>query len=302
MTRAYAPLLLTLAGIWGASYLFIKVGVRDFEPTFFIDMRLLIGGLLLFGLLAAREGARNAVAGIRDAWREGLVFGTINGALPFTLIAWGETHIDSGVAAVANASVPIFVALLAVKVNPSERSSGLKLAGICIGLVGVGILTGLHPEGGWAVLGTLAVVLASVSYAAGGLYGQRAVGRVSGPVIATASLLYGFVVLLPLALVQHPHETPGWKPIASLLSLAVGGTAIGQLILFRMLRLFGAAKVSLVTYLMPVTAIVYGAAILDEPLRATMLGGLALILGGVALGSGAWRPARRSEPAVEPVP
>ncbi|HZO63009.1 MAG TPA: EamA family transporter, partial [Gaiellaceae bacterium] len=186
MSRRYGPLVLVLGAIWGASYLFIKVGVRDFEPTFFIDMRLLIGGILLFGFLAVREGARSALVGIRDAWREGLVFGVINGALPFTLIAWGETHIDSGVAAVANASVPIFVVLLAIKLNPGERSSGLKLVGICLGLAGVGVLAGVHPEGGgWAVLGTLAVVLASVSYAAGGLYGQRAVGRVSGPVIAT---------------------------------------------------------------------------------------------------------------------
>jgi len=303
MGRAYAPLLLTLAGIWGASYLFIKVGVRDFEPSFFMDMRLLIGGILLLAFLAAREGAGSALAQVRGAWREGLVFGVINGALPFTLIAWGEKHIDSSVAAIANASVPIFVTLLAIKLNPSERSSGLKLVGICLGLVGVGILAGVHPEGGgWAVAGTLAVVLASVSYAAGGLYGQRAVGRVSGPVLATASLLYGFVVLLPLALVQHPEHAPGWKPLASLLALAVLGTALAQLILFRMLRLFGAARVSLVTYVMPVTALIYGAAILDEPLRATMIAGLALILGGVALGSGAWRPVRRREPAVEPVP
>src|SRR5438876_11107582 len=164
MSRAYAPLLLTLAAIWGASYLFIKVGVRDFEPSFFIDMRLLIGGVLLFAFLSARLGARKAVAEVRGAWREGLVFGTINGALPFTLIAWGETHIDSGVAAIANASVPIFVALLATKFNPGERSRGLKLAGVCLGLVGVGILAGVHPDGGgWAVAGTLAVVLASIS-------------------------------------------------------------------------------------------------------------------------------------------
>jgi drug/metabolite transporter (DMT)-like permease len=298
MTRSYAPLLLTLAAIWGASYLFIKVGVRDFEPSFFIEVRLLIGGALLFAFLAAREGTRQALAEVRGAWREGLVFGVINGALPFTLIAWGETHIDSGVAAIANASVPIFVTLLAIKFNPGERSTGLRLVGIIVGLVGVGVLAGVDPVGGvWGVIGTLAVVLASFSYACGGLYGQRAVGHKQGPVLATSSLLYGALVLLPLAAVQHPDHAPGWKPVASVIALAVGGTAIAQLILFRMLRLFGAARVSLVTYLMPVTALVYGSAILDEPLRPAMLGGLALILGGVALGSGVWRPLRRPAPA-----
>jgi drug/metabolite transporter (DMT)-like permease len=294
VTRSYGLLLFLLAAIWGASYLFIKVGVRDFEPSFFIMLRLLIGGALLFAFLAAREGGSEALASVRGTWRDGLIFGTINGAVPFTLIAWGETHVDSGVAAIANASVPIFVALLAIKFNPGERSTGLKLAGVLLGLAGVGVLAGLHPEGGaWAVAGTLAVVLASFCYACSGLYGQQAVGHQPGPVLATSSMLYGALVLLPVAVFQLPDHAPGWKPVASLLALAVGGTAIAQLILFRMLRLFGAARVSLVTYLIPVTALVYGAAILDEPLRPSMLGGLGLILAGVALGSGAWRPLRR---------
>jgi drug/metabolite transporter (DMT)-like permease len=301
VTRSYTPLLLALASIWGASYLFIKVGVRDFEPTVLMALRLLIAAVLLIGFLAAREGTREALVHVGGAWREGLVFGVINGALPFTLIAWGETHIDSGIAAIANASVPIFVALLAIRFKRSERSTGLRLVGIVLGLAGVGVLTGAHPEGGWwQVAGTLAVVVASLSYAAGGLYGQHVVGRVSGPVVATASMLYGGLVLLPFALVQLPEHAPGWKSVGSLLGLAVGGTAVAQLILFRMLRLFGAARLSLVTYLLPVTALIYGALILDEPLPASALGGLALILGGVAFGSGMWRPARRAIP--EPAP
>jgi drug/metabolite transporter (DMT)-like permease len=294
MSRRYGPLIFTLAAIWGASYLFIKVGVRDFAPTVLMTMRLLVAGLLLSSFLAATTGARQTVSAIRGAWREGLLVGTINGALPFTLIAWGETHIDSGVAAIANASVPIFVALLAVKVNQAERSSGLKLVGILVGLVGVGVLAGVHPAGGgWAILGTLAVVLASLSYAGGGLYGQRALGRATGPVLAAASMLYGGLLLLPLALLRLPDHAPGWKPVAALLGLAVFGTAIAQLLLFRILRLFGAARLSLVTYLMPAFALLYGSVILDEPLRPTMLVGLGLILGGVALGSGALRLQRR---------
>ena len=299
MTRRYGPLMLVLAAIWGASYLFIKVGVRDFEPTVLMTLRLLIAGLLLLAFLAATTGTGNALQGVRMAWREGVVFGAINGALPFTLIAWGETHIDSGVAAIAQASVPIFVAVLAIKFNPSQRSSGMKLVGILVGLLGVGVLAGVHPEGGgWAVAGTLAVVLASVSYAAGGLYGQHALGRASGPVLATASMLYGGLLLLPFALFQLPDHAPGWKPLASLLGLAVLGTAVAQLLLFRILRLYGAARLSLVTYLIPAFALLYGSLILDEPLRPSMLVGLGLILGGVALGSGVWRPQRR--PVADP--
>jgi drug/metabolite transporter (DMT)-like permease len=294
MSRRYGPLILTLAAIWGSSYLFIKVGDRGFEPTVLMALRLLIGGLLLLAFLAATTGGRAAVTEVRGAWRDGLVFGAINGAIPFTLIAWGETHIDSGVAAIANASVPIFVALLAIKFNPAESSSGLKLVGILVGLVGVGIIAGVHPEGGgWAVVGTLAVVLASLSYAAGGLYGQRALGRATGPVLATASMLYGGLLLVPFALFQLPDHAPGWKPVLSLLGLAVLGTAVAQLFLFRILRLYGAARLSLVTYLIPAFALLYGSLILDEPLRPSMLAGLGLILGGVALGSGVWRPQRR---------
>jgi drug/metabolite transporter (DMT)-like permease len=293
MSRSYPALLTLLAALWGSSYLFLRVGVRDLEPTVLIAGRMLIGGLLLVAFLLARQG-REALAEMRLAWRPGLVVGIINGAIPFTLIAWGEKHIESGVAAIANSTVPIFVALVAIRFQPSERSSGLKLFGILLGLAGVGVLAGVHPEGGaWAVVGTLAVVLASFSYACGGLYGQRAVARASGPVLAATSMLLGGLVLVPFALVQLPDHAPGWKPIGSLLGLAVGGTAIAQLILFRMLRLFGAARLSLVTYLIPVFALFYGSLILNEPLRASMLGGLALILGGVALGSGLWRPQRR---------
>jgi drug/metabolite transporter (DMT)-like permease len=294
MTRSYGFLLGILAAVWGASYLFIKVGDRDFEPTVLMAMRMLLAAVLLVGFLAVRDGAARALREIGGAWREGLIFGVINGALPFTLIAWGETHIDSGVAAIANATVPIWVAILAIKFSPGERSSGLKLAGIFTGFVGVGVLAGVNPDGGgWAVLGTLAVVLASLSYAAGGLYGQHAVGYASGPVLAAASMLFGGLILVPFALFQLPDQAPGWKSIGSLVGLAVAGTAIAQLTLFRVLRLYGAARLSLVTYLLPVTALIYGALILDEPLRPSMLGGLGLILGGVALGSGVWRPQRR---------
>ena len=302
--HAYVPLLLALAAIWGASYLFIKVGVRDFEPTTLMSLRMLIAAVPLFGFLCLREGGpRRAVTDMRAASRDGLVLGIINGAIPFTLIAWGETHIDSGVAAIANSTVPIFVVLLAIRFRPSERAGGLRLAGIVLGLVGVGVLAGVNPQGGmWAALGTLAVVLASVSYAFAGLYGQWSVAQSSGPVLATVNTLYGGLLLLPFALIQLPAHAPGWKSVASLLALALLGTSFAQLILFRMLRLHGPSRTSLVTYLMPGFALFYGALILGEPITASALAGLALILAGVALGSGLARPLRRRGAAVETVP
>jgi drug/metabolite transporter (DMT)-like permease len=287
MTRAYWPLLSLLAAIWGASYLFIKVAVEDVEPAPMMFFRLAVAGLLLLSLVAAR----GALGELRRAWRAGLVLGIANGAVPFTLIAWGEKHVDSGVAAIANATVPLFVALLLIRFLPSERLSRSRLAGVLLGLAGVAVLAGGQPAAGgwWAVAGTLAVVVASFSYGIAGVYGQVRVQGTSGPVLATASMIGGAVVLLPLALLQLPDELPSNEAVGSLLALTVLGTAFAQLILFRMLRLHGSARLSLVTYLMPPVALFYGALLLDEPVRPEAVAGLALILIGIAVGSGKMR-------------
>ena len=301
MSRSYLWGISFLAAIWGASYLFIKVAVDEIEPAPMMFVRTGIAALLLLPVVLLRTGAREGVAELGRAWRPGLALGAVNAAIPFTLIAWGEKHIDSGVAAIANATVPLFVVLLAIRFRPSERVSGGRLAGIMLGLVGVGILAGAQPEGGWwAIAGTLAVVVASLSYAVGGLYGAARTSRTAGPVLATASMAAGALLLLPLAVVQFPTELPGWKAIGSVLALTVLGTAVAQLVLFRMLRLHGSARTSLVTYLMPAIALVYGALLLSEPITPAAIAGLALILPGVALGSGAFRLPRRAAVAQTP--
>ena len=303
MTRSYAPLLFTLAAIWGASYLFIKVAVDEIEPPALMAARVLIALAVLLPVLMISRGAVPALRELRAAWAPGLVLGVLNAALPFTLIAWGEKHVDSGVAAVANATVPIFIALLAIRFQPSERATGVRLAGIFVGLVGVGVLAGGQPEAGvWPVLGTLAVVGSSLSYAVSGLYAQRRLGEAAGPVLAVASLLGAALVLLPFGLATMPRDAPSWEAAGSVLALAVLGTAAGFLIMFRMLRLFGAARVSLVTYLMPAIAVVYGALLLDEAVTPGVAGGLVLILVGVALGSGGARLPRRALEAPSPQP
>jgi drug/metabolite transporter (DMT)-like permease len=302
MSRSYVVYIGLLAAFWGASYMFIKVAGRAFEPTAMIMFRLLIAAALLLVFLTAQRGWRRTLAEMRRLGREGFALGVVNAAIPFTLIAWGEKHVDSGVAAIANASMPIFVVLFAIRWKPSERVRGLRLAGFVIGLFGVGVLAGVHPEGGWwGVAGTLAVVVASVSYAAGSLWSQRLVERTSGLTLATTTMIGGLAVLLPLGLWQLPSEVPGWKETGSVVALAVIGTAVAQIILYRALRSDGAARVSLVTYLLPVTALFYGVTLLGEPLTWQELAGMVLILGGVALGSGAVRLPRR-EPVAAPSP
>jgi drug/metabolite transporter (DMT)-like permease len=138
----------------------------------------------------------------------------------------------------------------------------------------------------WPSLVLLAAIWGA-SYASAGVYAQLRVQTVAGPVLATGSMLAGGPVLLPLSLFQLPETAPSAEAVASLLALTVLGTALAQLVLFRMLRLYGSRRVSLVTYLMPGFAVFYGAALLDEPVTLAALAGLALILAGVALASGA---------------
>jgi drug/metabolite transporter (DMT)-like permease len=302
VSRSYVVYIGLLAAFWGASYMFIKVADRAFAPATMMMLRLALASSLLLVVLLAQRGWHATVRDMRRLGWEGFGLGVVNGAIPFTLIAWGEKYIDSGVAAIANASMPIFVVLLAIRFKPSERVYGLRLVGFLVGLAGVGVLAGVHPEGGWwGVAGTMAVVVASVSYAVGALWGQRLVVRTSGLTLAATTMLGGLLVLLPLGLWQLPSSVPGWKESGSVVALAVIGTALAQIILYRVLRSDGAARVSLVTYLLPMTALLYGVFLLGEPLTWQELGGMALILGGVALGSGAVKFPRR-EPVVAPSP
>jgi drug/metabolite transporter (DMT)-like permease len=294
--RAYPTLLLSLAAIWGSSYMFIEIALRDLEPTTLMAGRLVIASVFLVVLMAGR-GVLGRLG--RAGWRV-FALGLINSALPFTLIAWGQKHIDSGVAAIANATVPLFVAVLAIWLARSERATGLRIVGIVLGLVGVGVLTGAQPEvDSWAVIGTLAVVAASVSYALAGLLLQRRTDRVDALTLSTATILGATLALLPFGIAQAPADLPGWEASASVLALGIAGTGIGILLFMKMLGDFGAFRAGLVTYLMPLTALLYGSLLLDETITAWMLVGMALILSGVALGSGLLRPSPEPE-AVEP--
>ena len=291
MAYRYWPLVGALSLLWGSSYLFIKIGGREIEPATMMLIRVLVAAAVLVTVLAVR----GELGALRRAPRGAYLLGLVNSAIPFTLIAWGERHIGSGLAAVANSSVPIFVALLAIRFRPDERSRGTRALGVVLGLVGVAVLTGASPGGGWwGVAGTAAVVLASASYGVSSLYGQHLVAGVTGPVLSTTALIGAAVVLLPFGLAQAPASTFAAKPLAAVLALALLGTAVAQLLWFRLLRRYGSSRSSLVTYLLPATALVYGAVFLHERITLPELGGFALILCGVGLGAGAIRLPSRS--------
>ncbi len=261
--------------------MFIKVGVRDFSPASLVELRLLCASAVLVAVVVARRRLR----ALRPALAPGAFVGVAGMAFPFLLISWGETHVDSGVAAVANSSVPIFVALLALRLAPSERSSGLRVVGLVVGLAGVGVVAGVHPAGGgWAVAGALAVVVASLSYAVSSLFIQRSLG-VGRLELAVASVLWGAAAMLPFALARLP-DSVGLKPLLSVVVLGVVGTGVAQLIVNQLIAEHGAARTMLVNYLLPCFALFFGVTILDESLTFAKLVGLALILVGVTLASG----------------
>jgi len=296
MVRGYLPILLMVAGIWGASFMFIDVAVDEMKPTVVIALRLVLAALVLVPFLLAQEGVRAGLSELREAGWGLALLGLINMALPFTMIAWGQTHVNSSIAAIANAPVPIFVALLAIRFRPEERVRGLRLAGILLGFVGVAVLAGLNPEGGWwAVAGTLIVTAAAVFYAVSNLFAQSRFSETQPLVIVTGSSLAAALMLLPPALIQLPAEVPSAKALGSVAALGIGGTAFALILYFRMLAVHGASRSSLVTYLVPMTALLYGAFLLDEPIHLNAIAGLLLILSGIAIGSGVVRFTRRRE-------
>src|SRR5918995_1301635 len=270
--------------------MFIEIAIDDLSPAATMTGRLLFASAALGAVLVAKRGFGQAVRCVRDFGWAGVVLGVISTALPFWLIAWGQTRIDSGIAAIGNASMPIFVALLATRFARHERVTGWRAFGLVLGIVGVGVLVGVDPAGGWAG-------------AAGTLFSQHKLdGDSSGLLVSTASVLWGTLVILPFGIAQGPGGIPGWEAIVSVAVLGLLGTALGLMMYLRLLADYGSARGSLVVYLLPVVALFYGAVFLDEPLRVTALVGLALILAGVAIASGLVRPLRRQQPVPAPTP
>jgi drug/metabolite transporter (DMT)-like permease len=267
-------MLATVAFLWGASFLFIKVAVRELDPATLIMGRVGLGALTLAAIVPFMVGGRRTLAEIRQNAGWLVVVALVNIAVPFWLLSWGETRIDSGLASIIQGSVPIFNAVVAFGFFREVRVTGARLLGVGLGFVGVALLVGAQPNG--KVLGALAVVGMALCYAVGQLLAGRHLAAVPPPVVALATTAIAALAALPLGIAEAPHHSPGWKAIGAVVALAVPGTAFAFLL----------------TYLVPPIALAYGAIFLGERFGAAALGGLALILGGVALGAGGLRRVR----------
>jgi drug/metabolite transporter (DMT)-like permease len=294
VARRNLAMLIGLALIWGASFLFIKVAVRELTPATLIVGRLGLAALTLGALVPFVVGSGETARQLRENWVWLVVVALVNTAIPFWLLSWGETRIDSGLASIIQASVPIFNALIAFAAFREVRVTGMRLVGVGVGFVGVALLVGAQPEG--KVLGALAVVGMAFCYGLGGLLSGRHLRPVQPFVVSFASTAIATLVWLPVGVAQAPTEMPGWKTIGSVLALGIPGTALAYLLFFGLITGAGAAYASLVTYLIPPIALAYGAVFLGERFGAAAFGGLALILAGVALGTGAVRLKRARQP------
>jgi drug/metabolite transporter (DMT)-like permease len=288
-------MLLVLSLIWGSSFMFIKVADRELDPATLILGRIALAAFALAVYVGLSLGGRSTVAELRAHWRPLAVVGLLNTAVPFWLLSWGETRIDSGLASILQASVPIFTVLLAFAFFHDQRVTGGRLVGVAVGFVGVALLVGAQPEG--KILAALAVVGMAVCYAAGGLLIRAYLSAVRPPVVALGTSAVAAIAVLPAGVARAPDHVPGWGTIASVAVLGIVGTAIAYILFFTIIAGAGAAYGSLVTYLVPPVALAYGAIFLDEGVGGAAVAGLALILGGVALGTGLSRRASRPTPA-----
>ena len=300
MSRRSVALLLTLSAFWGASYLFIKVGLEDdMSPWAVVSARTALAALVLVPLALHRDVLRS----LRGRFGPVVVLSFVQVAGPLSLIALGEEHISSSLAGILVASAPIFTYLLAFALTGEQRANTSGLVGVAIGIVGVAMLLGVDADGGSdALLGGLMVVTAAFGYAVAAWYLKRNLTGVEPVATVAGTQLVAALVLLPLGLTHVPADAPGIDAIASILTLGVVCTGFAFVIFHTLVATDGPARASLVGYIAPVFSIFYGVTLLDESFTGFTAAGLVLILGGSWLAAGGELPARRRDvaPAREP--
>ncbi|MCH8815036.1 MAG: DMT family transporter [Chloroflexi bacterium] len=280
--RAFAVLLL-IGSIWGSSFLFMKVLLDDISPIEIVAGRLFFG-MLAIGLFVGWRRIRVRVTPLLIVQMSFLAF--IGNIIPFGLIAWGEEHIDSGIAGVLNSTMPIFTAILAAIFLAEERITPMRLAGIALGFAGVLALTGVDIVNvtDSSVLGQLAVIGAAFCYGIGAVYTRSLLG--SHDPVSLASLQITLAMVLTIPLVFIIEGSPGYgmsaESVLSLLGLGVLGTGLAYVLFYWLIDNIGSVRSSLVTYVVPVIALFLGWLVLDEGIGLNVILGSALIIGGVA--------------------
>ena len=297
MTLMEWTMLIVLSMMWGGSFFFNGVAVQELPIFAIVVARVGLAALVLAVVLRVRG------EGLPSGWpvcRAFFVLGTINNAIPFSLIVWGQQHIASGVASILNAAVPLFTVIFAHFLTSDEKMNAGRLAGVFLGMAGVAAMIGgdAIEALGDNVVAQLACVAAAMFYALGNIYGRRFHTMGLAPMtVATGQLVAASVVLLPLMLiVDRPwtFDAPSLPVILAVLGQALISTAAAYVLVFRILSTAGATNLALVTFLVPVSAILLGILFLNEILMMRHVVGMGLIGAGlVAIDGRPWRALRR---------
>jgi drug/metabolite transporter (DMT)-like permease len=294
-------LLLMLSVLWGGSFFFFKILVEVLPPFTVVLGRVGLAAVALNLFLLARG---EPMPSSPRLWRQFFAMGTLNNVIPFTLIVFGETRIASGLASILNATTPLFTVVAAQFLTTSERLTWTKMTGVLFGLLGVAVLIGpdaLSGLGQGDLLGEGACLLAALTYGFAGIYGRGFKG-VPALQVATGQITASTIILLPIAaLVDRPWTlpAPGLHVWAAFIAIALFSTALAYLLYFRILATAGATNLLLVTFLLPISALLLGALVLGETITGRAILGMILIGAGLAAIDGRlWTALRRKKPAV----
>lgn len=277
-------LLIVLGILWGGSFFFVKVAVAEVPPLTLVFYRVALAALALLLYLAIRGVPLPAG---RPVWQAFLVMGLINNVIPFSLLFWGQARLDAGLASILNATMPIFTVLVAHRFTEDESITPGKLAGVVLGFLGVAVMLGGGLSGALAgpPVAMVACLGAALSYAFASVYGRTFRRLGVRPVqVAFGQLAASSLLMVPLVLLLDPPPDPaslGLESVLSVLALALVSTALAYILYFRILASGGAVNISLVTLLVPMTAILLGALFLDERLGWQAWAGMGLIALGL---------------------
>ena len=300
-------MLAALSILWGGSFYLNKLAVAEVPPLTVALGRVGVAAVVLIAIAWMRDELRPP----RAAWPVFLTLGLVNSAVPFTLIAWGQTQIASGLASILNATTPLFAAVIANATTTDDKLTPGRAVGIGCGLIGVVVMIGPGALNGLSlhVAGELACLVAAALYATGTVYARRFRSFTPNTLGAGQTGAATLLLLAPVAFVDHPwaYALPSSRAIVVLVGLGAFSTALAYLLYFRLLARAGATNTSLVTFLIPVSAILLGVLVLGERLEPHQLAGMtAIALGLVAIDGRAeqafalWRRRRKKERSNEP--
>ncbi len=293
MNRREWAMLVTLSVLWGGSFFFAEIALESLPPLTIVTLRVGLAAITLWLVVLA---LKLPIPNSTPIWIAFLTMGLLNNVLPFSLIVWGQSQISSGLAAILNATAPLFGVIVAGILLRDESAAPLKIMGVVVGFAGVIVMMDLSSIATSSLLAQLAILAAALSYACASVYGRRFKATGLNPILVAAGQVTGStLLLLPIALWVDGNDHYANVPTqvwAAIISLAVFSTAAAYILYFKLLASAGATNILLVTLLVPVSAILLGWLFLEESLQTPHIIGMAMIaLGLSAIDGRLWRRA-----------